>query len=77
VSRCRHPSIVREAVAAIADGGGQGVDIDLNGGGHVKITWIKDGRRHLFAVAKSPSDRRAGANARAALRRLLREEGRP
>jgi hypothetical protein len=74
VNRCRPPGIVREAVAALAERG-HAVDVDVAGSGHIKISWEAGGRRVLFIVARNPGDRRADANARSTLRRLLREEG--
>jgi hypothetical protein len=39
---------------------------------HFKIIWTdRDGRRRCLVVSVSPSDHRAGLNARAMLRRLL------
>jgi hypothetical protein len=75
MTRCRPPVLIREAVAALSAHGHSSVDVDL-AGGHYKVTWTAAGRRHLLVLARSPSDRRAQANSRATLRRLLREEGR-
>jgi hypothetical protein len=66
---------VREAVAALG-ARGHAVDVTI-GGRHLKISWVVQGRKRLLVVGQTPSDRRADKNARATLRRLLREEGRP
>jgi hypothetical protein len=77
MSRRRYPPFVHEATAVLGEHG-YSADVDLGGAGHFKITWIAhDGRQRLFVVARTSSERRADANARATLRRLLREEGRP
>lgn len=71
----RHPSpLVREAVAALAEHG-HVADVTLDGR-HFKVFWVVDGRKHLLVISRSPSDHRASANSRAALRRLLHEERR-
>jgi hypothetical protein len=67
----RHPNLVRQAVAALADAG-HAADVDI-GGAHFKISWTENGRRHLLVVSNSPSDHRAHANCRATLQRLLRQ----
>jgi hypothetical protein len=72
--RRRRPPMLREAVAALASAG-HSVDVDLTSG-HYKVSWTAAGRRHLLVLSRSPSDRRAKANSRSLLRRLL-EEGRP
>jgi hypothetical protein len=47
-----------------------------SGGKHVKIIWLdRSGHRCTLVIACTPSDRRARANARAMLRRLLRRSG--
>jgi hypothetical protein len=72
----RHPDLVREAIAILGDNG-YAADLDLDGA-HLKVRWLgRSGRQHLLILSKSPSDRRAGTNARATLRPLLREEERP
>jgi hypothetical protein len=71
MNRRRQPVIIREAVAAL---NGCVADVDLDGR-HVKVTWTANGRRRLLIISKTPSDSRAAANSRSALRRLLREEG--
>jgi hypothetical protein len=71
----RPPALVSEAVAVLGRHG-RTADVDLNGA-HFKIRWTaNNGRQQLLVVSRSPSDHRAAANARALLRRLLREEGR-
>lgn len=71
----RHPSLVREAIAILGDKG-YAADLDLDGA-HLKVRWLgRSGRQHLLVLSRSPSDRRAGANARVTLRRLLRAEER-
>jgi hypothetical protein len=71
----RHPPMLREAIAVLSEHG-HVADVDLGGGaGHFKIHWVANGRRHLLVISRSPSDRRAQANSRATLRRLI-EEGR-
>jgi hypothetical protein len=70
----RRPVHLREAVAALGATGGA-VDIDAHGK-HFKIFWHVNGRKRLLVIARTPSDWRASANARANLRRILREEGR-
>jgi hypothetical protein len=70
----RHPPILHEAIAVLSEHG-HVADIDLAGSGHFKIHWVANGRRHLLVVSKSPGDRRAQANSRSLLRRLV-EEGR-
>jgi hypothetical protein len=67
----RPPVLIREAVATLASAG-HSADVDLTGG-YYKVTWTAAGRRHLLFLARSPSDRRAPANSRATLRRLLQE----
>jgi hypothetical protein len=74
LSRHRPPVLIREAVATLASAG-HSVDVDLTGG-HYKVSWTAAGRRHLLVLSRSPGDRRAQANSRSLLRRLL-EEGRP
>jgi hypothetical protein len=74
VSRRRPPVPLREAVAALS-AKGHAVDIDAHGK-HFKLFWQVDGRKRLLVVARTPSDWRASANARANLRRILREEER-
>jgi|HubBroStandDraft_2_1064218.scaffolds.fasta_scaffold231639_3 hypothetical protein len=69
MSRRRPPVPVREAVAALTSAG-HAADVDL-AGGHYKISWTAAGRRHLLVLSRSPSDRRAQANSRSLLRRLL------
>jgi hypothetical protein len=47
-----------------------------NGGKHIKICWLdRHGGRCVLTLPCTPSDRRARANARALLRRLLRDSG--
>ncbi len=72
MSRRRPPVHVHEAVAALS-ARGHAVDIDAHGK-HFKIFWQMDGRKRLLVVARTPSDWRASANARANLRRILRED---
>ena len=72
----RHPPVVREAIAAIAEHG-HAADVDLAGSGHFKISWEAGSRRPLFVLSRSPSDRRCAANARAVLRRLLAQGAQP
>jgi hypothetical protein len=67
--------LVREAISILGDHG-YAVDLDLDGA-HLKVRWLgRNGRQHLLVLSRSPSDRRASVNARATLRRLLREEER-
>jgi hypothetical protein len=69
----RHPDLVREAISILGDHG-YAVDFDLSGA-HLKLRWLgRCGRQHLLVLSRSPSDHRARMNARATLRRLLREE---
>jgi hypothetical protein len=74
MSRRYRPGFVREAVAVL-DAHGHAADIDLGAGGHVKISWLTNGRKRMLVVGHTPSDRRADKNARAMLRRLLRADG--
>ena len=67
----RLPNIIREAVAALNQHG-HAVTVDVHGR-HLKVRWACNGRAYLFVTARTASDRRADANARAVLRRLLRE----
>jgi hypothetical protein len=67
----RHSELTREAVVVLAEHG-YAADVD---GKHVKIRWLQNGRKHLLVIAKTASDRRAAANSRAMLRRLLEAEG--
>jgi hypothetical protein len=78
MSRRRHlPAFVEEAVATLG-AHGHAADVDLGGSGHVKIRWIgTSGRKRFVVVGATPSDCRADKNARATLRRILREEERP
>jgi hypothetical protein len=49
-----------------------------NGGPHLKVRWIANGRPHLLVISKSPSNRHAVHKSRSVLRRLLRmTEARP
>jgi hypothetical protein len=48
-----------------------------NGGKHLKVRWVDQGRRYTLIVPASPSDYRTRANSRAILRRLLRANGTP
>lgn len=68
----RYP-LVDQAVAVLASHG-HAADVDLDGRTHLKIRWVANGRKHLLVVSRSPSDRRAQANSRALLRRLLKAE---
>jgi hypothetical protein len=43
-----------------------------NGGKHLKIRWHDGNRSFTVIVSRSPSDRRAINNARATLRKILR-----
>jgi hypothetical protein len=43
-----------------------------NGGKHLKIRWHDGNRSFTVVVSRSPSDRKAAKNARATLRRILR-----
>jgi hypothetical protein len=52
---------------------GHVADIDLTGA-HLKIRWTANDRVHLLVLPKTSSDCRADANARALVKRLLREE---
>jgi hypothetical protein len=45
-----------------------------NGGKHLKIKWHDGGRNFCVVVSRSPSDRDAVHNARATLRRILRNK---
>jgi hypothetical protein len=68
----RPPQIVREAIVALA-ARGHVADVDL-GNGHYKVRWFADGRSRMVVISRSPSDHRTRANARATLKRLLRDE---
>jgi hypothetical protein len=70
----RAPDLAREAVAVLAERG-YVADVDLDGK-HLKVRWLSHGRHHVLTISRSPGDRRAQANSRAQLRRLLREEER-
>jgi hypothetical protein len=72
MTRRRSP-FVTETVAALADRG-HVVDV-IVGGRHVKICWVVQGRRRFLVVGQSLSDCRTDKNARAQLRRMLRDEG--
>jgi hypothetical protein len=74
MSRRRSP-LVDDAVAVLS-ASGHAADVDLDGA-HIKVRWVANGRKHLLVIARTPSDRRACANSRSALRRLLRQEERP
>jgi hypothetical protein len=76
MTRRRHPPLVREFVVALARHG-RAADVDLGASGHFKITWLANGHKRFITLGASPSDYRADRNARATLRRLLREEDRP
>jgi hypothetical protein len=45
------------------------------GGKHPRVLWSSNGVQRFFVVSASASDWRAAKNARAGIRRLLREEG--
>jgi hypothetical protein len=69
----RPPILAREAIAILGEHN-RVADVDV-GGRHLKIRWCDDtGRRCLHVVARTPSDYRTGADTRATLRRLLRED---
>ena len=44
-----------------------------NGSKHIKIAFMAGCRRHVFMVSRRPTGSRTRVNARAALRRLLRQ----
>ena len=73
----RQPPLVKDAVAVLG-ARGRAVDVDVDGK-HLKLRWVSNaGRRQLLVIARSPSDRRAGKNVQAILKRMLRdEEARP
>jgi hypothetical protein len=73
----RRSAFVEEAIATLGEHG-HAADIDIGSSGHLKIRWITaSGHRRFLVVGQTPSDHRADANARAILRKLLREEGGP
>lgn len=77
MSRRRLPEPVRMAIAILGEHN-RTADVDLANGSHVKIRWVSNnGRKQLFVLARAPNEHRANANARATLRRILREEERP
>lgn len=47
-----------------------------NGGKHVRVRWVDQGRRFTLYIPASPGDRHARLNSRATLRRILRNGGR-
>jgi hypothetical protein len=67
----RHAPLVSKAVVALAKKGFD-ADVDL-AGRHVKIRCLKNGCLHFLVVPRTPSDRRAAANSRAVLRRLVQD----
>ena len=47
-----------------------------NGGKHLQLRWrVNGGPQRLYVMPLTPGDHRAAANARAGIRRLLREDG--
>jgi hypothetical protein len=66
--------LVRETVATLT---AHGFDpVIRNGGKHVKVSWIDDGRRYVLTFSYSHTGNwRTRANARAVLRRILRSNG--
>ena len=47
----------------------------MNGGKHNKILWEAEGNKRVYVAPITPSDFRARLNARAEVRRMLREDG--
>jgi hypothetical protein len=69
----RATELVRDAVALLrAHGFAPTVS---NGGRHLRIRWLDQGRRYTLVVPRNPSDQRARLNSRAVLRRILRTNG--
>jgi hypothetical protein len=68
----RHRSeFITDAIEMLTAAGAQPRISD--GGRHIKVYWSdRHGHRRVMIVPRSPSDWRARANARAVLRRLLR-----
>jgi hypothetical protein len=47
-----------------------------NGGRHVQVRWrVNGGEQRVYTIPATPSDWRASHNARAGIRRILREDG--
>jgi hypothetical protein len=67
-SRYKSP-LAREAVVVLAKHG-HAAEVDLEGE-HFKIRWVQGDHNHFLVIARTASDRRAAANSRAVLRRLL------
>jgi hypothetical protein len=45
------------------------------GGKHLQLRWKANGGERMYSMPVTPSDFRAASNARAAIRRMLREDG--
>jgi hypothetical protein len=46
-----------------------------NGGKHLKVRWLDQGRRYTLVISQSPSNQNARLKSRAVLRRILRGNG--
>jgi hypothetical protein len=69
----RSSELVHDAVALLrAHGFAPTVS---NGGRHLRIRWVDQGRRYTLFIPASPGDVRARLNSRAVLRRILRANG--
>jgi hypothetical protein len=69
----RASELVRDAVALLQDHGFAATV--SNGGKHVRVRWLDQGRRYTLYVPSTPSDHRARLNSRAVLKRILRSNG--
>ena len=69
----RAAELVHDAVVMLRDRGF--VPTVSNGGKHVRVRWVDDGRRYTLYIPASPSDHRTRLNSRAVLRRILRNNG--
>jgi hypothetical protein len=70
--KARHFKHVRDLVDEIHRLGGAQVRVSVTGGGHVRIDWCIGIHSRFVFLAHSPSDRRAGLNDRAFVRRQFR-----
>jgi hypothetical protein len=52
-------------------------NVEPTHGGHIRIAWTVSGRKQQIITSATPSDNRATLNARARIRRLLREVNTP
>ena len=71
MSHSRSEELITDALALL-HARGFTPSISENGGKHTKIRWVDAGRRFTLVISRSPGDRFARQNSRAALKRILR-----